>query len=120
MLGHDLYFVGRPSGPGKGLVPGCHEEETLVRHDTLAVRQLKHELSLSHLRAHLVPPDAGLFLKLSDCGLLECLTILDGAARRGPVVLPGERSRLVNEPKEKNSSDRVQNEQPGGWTAAHI
>ena len=82
MLGHDLHFVGRPSGAGKSFVPGCHEKEPLVRQDTLAVRQLKHEFPPPHLKAHIVSAHAGLFLKLANRGLLEGLAILDGSARR--------------------------------------
>ncbi len=66
----------------------------------LAISQLEHKLPSPDLRADGLNPDACLFAQLTDSGLLECLAVFDGSARRGPVVSTRKHPVFVNEPKQ--------------------
>ena len=83
----------------------------------LALRQLKHKLPLSHLRADICDQNTGFLLKLADRGLLERLSLLDAAARGGPVVLSRKRALLVKKPEKQDATCAVQDQEPGGWSA---
>ncbi len=63
----------------------------------------------------IVRSNTRLFLEFANCGLLECLAVLD-AAGHCPEVLAGKCAGPVTE--EQNPSGMVHHEQFGGWSAA--
>jgi hypothetical protein len=74
MMGDDLRFLGSSSVAREKCVLGSDEEEPLICHEALGVGQLAHDLPPGYLEADIFHPNAGLFLELPDCSLLECLS----------------------------------------------
>ncbi len=119
MSRHDFRFLSRPSVTGQGRFLDVYSKEPLIRGDALAIRQLEHKFPSPDLRTDGLNPDARLFVQLTDSGLLECLTVFDGSARRSPVILTRKRAVLVNETKQEDPSGGVDYQQSGGWSSAH-
>ena len=108
MVDHDLRLVRGPSIARKrSSVLDLDEKEPLIRRNALTVRQLKHKFTPPRFGANSLHPNASLFLELADCGLFECLSLLDSTARRSPVLLACQSAYLVNEVEEQNSSHRI-------------
>ena len=103
MFGHDLPLERRPALAGDCVAAGSDNEETLVGHHMLAVRQLQGEHSLADLRADVVDAKARLFPEFADGRLLKRFAVLEPAAGRGPITRACKRTIAVDETKKQKT-----------------
>jgi hypothetical protein len=115
LLGRDFPFQGRPSFTRQRCVGGFDQKEALVRLYMLAVGHLKGEQSSSDLGTDRLRANAGLLTEFPAGSLFERFAVLKATARFGPEIMPRKSAGLVNKSKQQQPSERIENQQSGGW-----
>src|SRR5438874_13628040 len=101
MICHDFDLDGAPMFPRKVLVGNTNHEETLFRHDVFAIVQLQDELPRCYFLTESIPLDACFLEQFAARRILKALACLQGAARRGPIVVADQWPALERESKQQ-------------------
>ena len=86
----------RSTRHGIGLLAGSDEEAPLVCDDVLTLVKLQDALATPYRKTDRLDPKARFFPKFSQRRLFKGLPFVNGAARRRPKVLSGERSFFID------------------------